>query len=95
MNPISTFFSILNNALRALTAYFELMRETAYDRATREHLQEKDETRNNVIKLRNEGTVDSTDRADLLMLQLEERERHWKRVSAAYSRYQSGNTDSN
>jgi hypothetical protein len=95
MNPISTFFSILNNALKALTAYFELMRETAYARATREHLQEKDEIRNKIIKLRNEGTIDSTDRADLLMLQLEERERHWKRVSAAYSRHHGGNSDSN
>lgn len=91
MNPVTSIIDLIKYTLKALTAYLELKRETYFLDAAAKHLEHKENTRNEIIKLRNQGTTVATDRADLVMLSLQERERAWERVSATYFSYKGGN----
>jgi hypothetical protein len=91
MNPVVSIIDLFKYALKALTAFLELRRETYFLEASAKHLEYKDNTRNEITKLRNQGTISATDRADLLMLSLQERERAWERVSTTYFSYKGGN----
>lgn len=95
MNPVTSIFELIKQALAAVTAYLELKRESFFYDATNSHLKTKNELREEIIKLRNKGTIDATDRADILGLLLEERENAWQRVSATYSGYKSGDKGGN
>jgi hypothetical protein len=95
MNPVTSIIDIIKYALKALTAYLELRRETYFLEASAKHLEQKEITRNEITKLRNQGNTSATDRADLLMLSLQERERAWERVSTTYFSYKGGNKDIN
>lgn len=91
MNPVVSIIDLFKYALKALTAFLELKRETYFLEASAKHLEYKDNTRNEITKLRNQGTISATDRADILMLSLQERERAWERVSTTYFSYKGGN----
>ena len=91
MNPVTSIIDLIKYALKALTAFLELRRETYFLEASARHLEYKENTRNEITKLRNQGTIAATDRADLLMLSLQERERAWERTSATYFSYTGGN----
>lgn len=90
MNPLTSIIDLFKYALKALGAYFELKKETAYFDSEKQFLKEKEELRDEITKLRNKGTTDATDRADRMFMQLQEIDGSWKRVSAAYSRTKSG-----
>lgn len=91
MNPVTSILDIIKYTLKALTAFLELRRETYFLEASNKHLEYKEDTRNEIKKLREQGTIAATDRADLLMRSLQERERAWERVSATYLSYKGGN----
>jgi hypothetical protein len=95
MNPVTSIIDLIKYALKALTAFLELRRETYFLEASAKHLEYKESIRNEINKLRNQGTSVATDRADLLMLSLQERERAWERASATYFSYTSGNKNLN
>jgi hypothetical protein len=95
MNPITSVIELVKCALKALTAFLELRRETYFFEASTKHLDYKESVRNEITKLRNQGTTAATDRADLLMLSLKERERAWERASATYFSYTGGNKNLN
>ncbi len=86
----TTIIDLIKNALKALTAYLEFKRETFYLDTSFSYYDQKEFTRKQIIKLRNEGTPESTDAADLLMLQLQERERAWQRATDTYFSYTGG-----
>lgn len=95
MNPVTSIIDSIKYALKALTAYLELKRDTYFLEASAKHLEYKDNIRNEITKLRNQGTTAATDRADFLMLSLKERERAWERASTAYFSYTGWNKNSN
>lgn len=95
MNPVTSIIDLIKYALKALTAFLELKRETYFLEASAKHLEYKENTRNEITKLRNQGTTAATDRADFLMRALQERERAWERASATYFSYTSGNKSLN
>lgn len=95
MNPVISIIDLIKYALKALTAFLELRRETYFLEASAKHLEQKEITRNEITKLRNQGTTAATDHADLLMLSLQERERAWERASATYFSYTGGNKNLN
>jgi hypothetical protein len=95
MNPITSIIDLVKYALKAVTAFLELRRETYFLEATAKHLEYKDKTRHEIAQLRNQGTTIATDRADHLMLSMRERERAWERASATYFSYTSGNKGTN
>lgn len=90
MNPVTSIIDLIKCALRALTAYLELKRDTYYMETSFAYYDQKESIRKKIIKLRNEGTVESTDAADMLMLQLQEREHAWKRATNTYISYTGG-----
>lgn len=94
MNPVTSIIDLIKYALKALTAFLELRREIYFFEVSAKHLEYKENTRNEITKLRNQGTTVSTDRADLLMRTLQERERAWERASTAYFSYIGGNKGS-
>jgi hypothetical protein len=83
---------LIKYALKAIASYIDLRRESFFYDITQQHLKEKEITRNEIEKLRNLRTVDSTDRADQLFATLQERERAWLNVSTAYTAISKGNT---
>ncbi len=89
---MKTILDILKYALQALAAYMELKRNSFYHDISKAHLDEKRKYRYEIDQLRNKQTVAATDAADQLLLELQERERSWKRVSAAYTSFSEGNT---
>lgn len=91
MNPVTSIIDLIKYALKALTAFLELKRETYFLEASKSHLEYKENIRNEITKLRNQGTISATDRADLLMRTLQEREQAWERVSTTYFSYKGGN----
>jgi hypothetical protein len=91
MNPVPSILDLIKYALKALTAFLELRRETYFLEASAKHLEYKEKIRNEITQLRNNGTTSSTDRADLLMLSMQERDRAWERASTTYFSYTSGN----
>lgn len=93
MNPVSSILDLVKYALKALTAFLDLRRETYFLEATVKHLEYKDKIRNEITQLRNQGNSNATDRADFLMRALQERDRAWERASATYFSYTSGNKD--
>lgn len=90
MNPLSSILDIIKYALKAIYAYLDLKKETFYFEAEKQYLKEKEELRNEIDSLRNKGTVVASDLADAKFMRLQEIDRSWKRVSAAYSRNKSG-----
>jgi len=90
MNPVVSIIDLIKYALKALTAFLELRRDTYFIETSFSHYDQKEYIRKQIIKLRNEGTVESTDAADMLMLQLQERERAWKRAADTYFSYTGG-----
>lgn len=90
MNIVSEILAAIKYAFKAVYAYLDIKKETFFFTASKEHLENQEDLRDEIIKLRNKGTTDATDRADRLMLLLKEREAAWERVSAAYSRHKSG-----
>lgn len=94
MNPVTSIIDIIKYTLKALTAFLELRREVYFFEVSAKHLEYKENTRNEITKLRNQSTTVSTDRADLLMRTLQERERAWERASATYFSYIGGNKSS-
>ncbi len=84
--------SIIKYLLQGIAAYMELKRNAFYHDIAKAHLDEKKQYRHEIEALRNKGTVAATDAADELLLELQEREQSWKRVSAAYIASQQGNT---
>jgi len=94
MNAIISIIDLVKHTLKAVVAFLELKRETNFLEATAKHLEYKDKTRYEITQLRNQATTVATDRADGLLLTLQERERAWERASAAYSSYTSRNKSS-
>lgn len=92
---MKTILDIVKYALQALAAYMELKRNSLYRDIEKAHLDEKKKYRHEIETLRNLHTIAATDAADQLLLELQERERSWKRVSAAYSSFGEGNPDTN
>lgn len=83
---------LIKYLLKAIASYIDLKRESFFYDITQQHLKEKESTRNEIEKLRNVRTIDATDRADQLFNILQERERAWLNVSAAYTAVSKGNT---
>lgn len=91
MNPVVSIIDLIKYALKALTAYLELRRESYFIDASIKNTENNEKIRQQIISLRNQGTIDATDRADLLMLSLQERKRAWERAAATYFSYTGGN----
>lgn len=90
MNPVVSIIDLIKYVLKVLTAFLELRRDTYFIETSFSYYDKKELIRKQIIKLRNEGTVDSTDTADMLMLQLQERERAWQRAADTYFSYTGG-----
>ena len=76
---------LIKSALLALTAYLELKnRAFYYDIIEKSRSRQKDIV-NEIEKLRNAGTISSTERADILRSELMEERETIKHLSAAYS----------
>jgi hypothetical protein len=90
MNPLASVLDIIKYALKATYAYLDLKKETFYFEAEKQYLKEKEELRNEINIARSKGTITDTDMADAKFLRMQEIDRSWQRVSAAYSRNKSG-----
>ena len=81
--------SIIKEALSALTAYLQLKNKTMFYNVTRLSRAKQKELINEIEKLRNAGTNDSSDRADLMRNELLDERRFLNDISAFYTKAES------
>lgn len=84
--------SIIKEALSALTAYLQLKNKTMFYNVTRLSRAKQKELINEIEKLRNAGTNDSSDRADLMRNELLDERRFLNDISAFYTKAESKST---
>ena len=87
-------FGIIKNVLRSLAAYLELKNKTFFYKIVTDSRKKQKDLFNEIETLRSAGTVDSTDRADLLRSELLDEQRHLKHLSATYSESSEGDDNS-
>lgn len=76
---------LIKSALLALTAYLELKSKAFYYDMIQTSREKQEKLRNEIDKLRNIGTNDSNDRADLLRSYLVEERKYIEHLSTFYS----------
>jgi len=79
------FVDLIKNALRALTAYFELKNRAFYYDIIEKSRNRQQSLIDEIEKLRSTGTNDSNNRADVLRSMLVEEKRVLEHLSAFYS----------
>lgn len=84
--------SIIKEVLSALTAYLQLKNKTMFYNVTRLSRAKQKELINEIEKLRNAGTNDSSDRADLMRNELLDERRFLNDISAFYTKAESKST---
>lgn len=84
--------SVIKEALSALTAYLQLKNKTMFYNVTRLSRAKQKELINEIEKLRNAGTNDSSDRADLMRDELLDERRFLNDISAFYTKAESKST---
>lgn len=87
--------SIIKEVLSALTAYLQLKNKTTLYNVTRLSRAKQTELINEIEKLRNTGTNDSSDRADLMRNELLDERRFLNDISAFYTKAESKPTNTN
>lgn len=95
LNPFDSVLNLIKLFLRTAIAYMELKRETFYYEAEAKFLEEKEIIRRQINEYRNKKTINGTDAADYLQLQLEEKTKSWERVSTAYLADRKRDADTN
>ena len=87
--------ALITMALRALAEYFQLKITSFYYDISERHEQKSQKLRDEITKLRNVGSMQSTLAADKLLLVLENEQRRWDTVSAAYFAVSGRKSDTN
>lgn len=92
---MSTFLQLALQVFKALYAYLRLKNISFYYDIREKHDKRKLELINEITALRNAGDSKSTDAADRLRLLLEDENRKWESISAAYFSSASWSDDTN
>lgn len=90
-----SFTALITMALRAMAEYFQLKNTAFYYDISEKHEQRSQKLRDEITKLRNVGSMQSTVAADKLLLILENEQRRWDTVSAAYFTASGRKADTN
>jgi hypothetical protein len=88
-------FSIIKSILKSLELFLNIKNNKFYYDLHKEHQQTEVKLINEIEKLRQNGTSDDADRADLLRQQLADERKQFKHLSTFYSKTGQGasNTD--
>ena len=87
--------SIISNLLKALSSFLELKNKSFYYDIIEKSRNRQTQLREEIERLRAEGTNDSNDIADAVFLQLIAEQKYCKHLSATYSPTESKAADSN
>ena len=87
--------SIISNLLKALSSFLELKNKSFYYDIIEKSRNRQTQLREEIERLRAEGTNDSNDIADAIFLQLVAEQKYCKHLSATYSSFEGKATDSN
>lgn len=90
---MKTILNIILQLCAALRDYMQLKNTSFYYEISDKHNERKAAIIGQITQLRNVGSSAATDNADRLRLVLEEEERRWESVSAAYLSPPSGPDD--
>lgn len=90
-----SFTALVTMAFSALAEYFQLKNTAFYYDISEKHEQRAEKLRDEITKLRNVGSMQSTVAADKLLLVLNREQRRWDAVSAAYFAVSGRKSDTN
>ena len=85
--------SIIKSILKSLELFLNIKNNKFYYDLHKEHQQTEEKLINEIEKLRQTGTNDDADRADLLRQQLADERKQFKHLSAFYSKTGKGATN--
>jgi hypothetical protein len=88
---MSSILQIILQVFKAVYAYLRFKNISFYYDIREKHDKRKNELINEITKLRNVGDSKSTDAADRMFRVLEDENRKWESISAAYFSSASGN----
>ena len=87
--------TIITSLLKALSSYLELKNKSFYYDIIEKSRNRQSQFREEIERLRAEGTNDSNSRADLLFMQLCSEQKYCEHLSATYSPTESKTANSN
>ncbi len=87
--------TLITSLVKALSAYLELKNKSFYYDILEKSRTRQSQLGKEIEKLRAEGTNDSNDIADAILLQLIAEQKYCKHLSATYSPTESKTADSN
>ena len=85
--------SIIKSILKSLELFLKIKNNKFYYDLHKEHKQTENKLINEIEKLRETGSNDDADRADLLRQQLTAERKQFKHLSAFYSKTEEGASD--
>jgi hypothetical protein len=87
--------TLITDLIKALSSYLELKNKSFYYDILEKSRNRQTQLREEIENLRNEGTNDSNDRADLLFMQFASEQKYYQHLSATYSSTESKAVNSN